>query len=78
MDGTSLEILTEFGDYYFFDLSRHHTRFTPSLDAVRIGSAVQVRGDFNHAALEVRVIPPYGWMHILEEGERTPEGVGFP
>ena len=60
----AMEVLTEYGDFQVFDLSSSGTHCTPSLNAIRVGSPVQVTADFNHTALEVRVIPFSDWLKL--------------
>lgn len=66
VDEEYLEIVTEFGDSIPFVLAPNRTAFTPSLHAVRVGSAVQVQSDFDHTALKVRVLPLSEWLRIRE------------
>ncbi len=70
LDGRTIEVLTEYGDYFVFDILENQTLCTPGLEALRVGVAVQVRADFDHAALVIRVIPLPRWLEMQSEDQR--------
>lgn len=64
LSGSLMRLETEFGDLFVFDLVPNRTRITPSLDGLRVGSQVRVRADFNHEALDIRVLPLPRWLEV--------------
>ncbi len=64
LSGSLMRMETELGDLFVFDLVPNRTRVTPSLDGLRVGSWVRVRADFNHEALDIRVLPLPRWLEV--------------
>lgn len=72
LSGSLMRLETEFGDLFTFDLASNRTRCTPSLDGLRVGSWVRVRADFNHEALEVRVLTLPRWLEARRQPKSSP------
>lgn len=63
IDGKYMSVaLDDSGDTANFYLYENRTEYTPSWDAIRVGSKIEVRADDSHRARWAKVIPFYQWL----------------